>query len=513
MSTQTIRQYNEVTPIGNVVSVSPFHTITYQEVLINVNPDAKEVYKQEGGKYVDDVWIDVFALTDLGLSRLANAAGIHGMPERIDDRSSPHVCAYRFNGEWVQPDSTVLSFSTDYELDLRDYINVNGATVKGARFEQALQAGLDLLIAQHFKDDVKNLKGDAKKNKLALLRKDLDSETLKAFEERAEEKALKSIIQMRVHMISRAQTGAKERFIRKVLGLKNAYTIAELKNPFRIPRSEFRLDKMVEQLGPELSRPLLQLKAASLLNIAPEALAQYTQLASPQTIHPSHVATTLTEGTEQTTDGIVWSGEVSEESTTTIPRGETPQQSTPPVVEQKAPLAEAQPVVEMIDIGGGVMKPRDEKIGMKNANSERFKKVILCHKHFLDKDGNPVRPHFDRYIMKYFGLNSPANLTWEMFVAMRNNLDGKGDDIKYYKPEKKAEPTLAERIATAGLLPLVAQWRGAYSQEAGTETPEFIEQVENVLVGIANGFFATGTPAGLSEIDDAFRSAMRAEPL
>src|SRR3990167_9487941 len=279
--------YNEVTPISNIVSASPFHVVTYQEVIIDISPDAKEVYKQ-GGKYINDVWTDLFALTDLGLSKLANAAGIHGTPGRIDDRSVPYVCAYRFNGEWVQPDSTILSFATDYELDLRDYITINGATVKGARFEQAQQAELDLLIEQHFKKELGGLRGDAKKNKLALLRKDLPLEELDAFRERAEEKALKFIIQMRVHMVSRAQTGAKERFIRKVLGLKNAYSLAELKNPFRIPRSEFRFDKMVEQLGPEMAKPLLELKAASLLGIAPEILTQYKQLASPQAIHPSH---------------------------------------------------------------------------------------------------------------------------------------------------------------------------------------------------------------------------------
>src|SRR3990167_2331729 len=153
----TPQQYNEVTPISNIVSASPFHVVTYQEGLINVNPDAKEVYKQEGGKYVDDIWVDVYALTDLGWSRLANAAGIHGKPERMDepDGRHPYVCSYRFHGEWVQPDSTVLAFATDYELDLRDYINVNGATIKGARFEQALQAGLDLLIVQNFKNELK----------------------------------------------------------------------------------------------------------------------------------------------------------------------------------------------------------------------------------------------------------------------------------------------------------------------------------------------------------------------
>jgi len=497
--------FNEVTTNSNIVSASPFHVVTYQEVTIDINQDAKEVYKQ-GGKYINDVWTDLFALTDLGLSKLANAAGIHGTPERIDDRSVPYVCAYRFNGEWVQPDSTILSFATDYELDLRDYITINGATVKGARFEQAQQAELDLLIEQHFKKELGGLRGDAKKNKLALLRKDLPLEELDAFRERAEEKALKFIIQMRVHMVSRAQTGAKERFIRKVLGLKNAYSLAELKNPFRIPRSEFRFDKMVEQLGPEMAKPLLELKAASLLGIAPETLTQYKQLASPQSIHPSHPAE-VADSTGATESVIV--GDSSTATLIAIPSGESEKKESP------ATIVESVTVTEMIDVGDGKMKPRHETIGVKVANSDWFKSHILNHKYFQDKNKKPNRFHFDGHLEKHFGLKSPVNLTWEMFVALQNHINGKGDDVKYYKPEevKETEPkSIVERIGEAGLSPLVASWRKDYNQTPGAESPDFIEQVENILLGIANGFFSTSTPEELKEIDEQFRAAFKDVP-
>ena len=500
--------YNEVTPISNIVSASPFHVVTYQEVPISPNPTEKEIYRQ-GSARVGDGWADLYALTDLGLSKLANAAGIRGVPERIDDRTHPFVCAYRFNGEWVQPDSTVLSFATDYELDLRDYINVNGATIRGARFEQALQSEFDLLVEQHFKKELAGLKGEEKKNKVAILKGQMSEDDKKALEERAEEKALKFIVQMRVHMVSRAQTGAKERFIRKVLGLKSAYTIAELQKPFRIPRSEFRFDKMVEQLGPELSKPLLEAKAAALLGISAQDLAQYKQLAAPQTIHPSHPQ--AESPVESPVEGVIVA-EIPNTVTVTIPSGETPPAPKAP------PVVESETVTEMIDIGNGIMKPRHEKIGVKVATGERFKKVILGHKHFLDKDENIVRQHYDRYILKYFGLNSSSNLTWEMFVAMRNNLDGKGDDPKYYKPKAKAEVKQAEpkslvyRVDSAGLGSYLSVWRQDYNQILGAESQDFIEQVENVLLGIANGHFGTSTPEGLKEIDEAFRSAMKEVP-
>ena len=105
-----------------------------------------------------------------------------------------------------------------------------------------------------------------------------------------------------------------------------------------------------------------------------------------------------------------------------------------------------------------------------------------------------------------------------MFVAMRNNLDGKGDDPKYYRPEEKKESEKLEakpfnvRIKDVGLTTLANSWRKDYSQIVGAETPEFIEQVENVLTGISNGYFGTSTPEGMKEIDEAFRAAMKEVP-
>ena len=187
--------------------------------------------------------------------------------------------------------------------------------------------------------------------------------------------------------------------------------------------------------------------------------------------------------------------------------------------EQKVPPpVEAQPTVEMIDIGDGKTKPRHEKIGTKVANSEWFKTHILGHKHFLDKSNNPVRKHFDNHLMAHFGLNSPVNITWEMFVALRNHLDSRGDDPKYYKPDAKEEvkkdvaKTLVERIGEVGLLPLVAQWHTDYGQTNGAESPEFLENIENVLEGIKNSYFDADSKDGLREIDETFRLAMKEVP-
>ena len=58
----------------------------------------------------------------------------------------------------------------------------------------------------------------------------------------------------------------------------------------------------------------------------------------------------------------------------------------------------------------------------------------------------------------------------------------------------------------------MASWRKDYNQTPGAESPDFVEQVENVLIGIANDFFSTGTKAGLDEIDAQFRAAFKEVP-
>ena len=208
----------------------------------------------------------------------------------------------------------------------------------------------------------------------------------------------------------------------------------------------------------------------------------------------------------------VESAQVSTAPVASIPSGETqPAPKAPPIVESET-------VKEMIDIGDGKMKPRHDKIGTPVVNSQWFKAHILSHQYFLDKNKNPVRKHFDNHIMAHFGLNSPVNLTWEMFVAFRNHLNGKGDDPRYYKSAVEEESKKSEskpferRIIESGLETLVSVWRRDYSQTLGAESPEFIEQIENVLTGISNGYFGTSTPDGLKEIDEAFRAAMKEVP-
>ena len=103
-------------------------------------------------------------------------------------------------------------------------------------------------------------------------------------------------------------------------------------------------------------------------------------------------------------------------------------------------------------------------------------------------------------------------------MAFRNHLNGKGDDPRYYKSAVEEESKKSEskpferRIIESGLETLVSVWRRDYSQTLGAESPEFIEQIENVLTGISNGYFGTSTPDGLKEIDEAFRAAMKEVP-
>src|SRR3990167_7816753 len=206
------------------------------------------------------------------------------------------------------------------------------------------------------------------------------------------------------------------------------------------------------------------------------------------------------------------SAQVSTDSMVIAPSGESEKKESPTTVVESVKPA------EMIVVDSrGTEKPRRDTIGVKVASSDWFKSHILGHKHFLDKSNHPVQKHFTSYILKYFGINSAVNLTWEMFVAMRNNLDGKGDDPKYYKPEaKEIEPTepksIEDRIKDAGLSKLVAEWKASYHIRPDSDHRDFIEMVEIILEGIGNGHFSTSTPEGLKEIDEQFRVAFKEVP-
>src|SRR3990167_166899 len=129
--------YNDVTPVSNIVSVSPFHSVTFQDVFLSPNPNDRDAYPQGSAK-INGQWTSLYALTATALLKLMNAAGIKEPGNRrMDDRSHPHICAWQYSAEWTQPDATVLAYSSDYELDLRDYISINGTNYKGARFQKA----------------------------------------------------------------------------------------------------------------------------------------------------------------------------------------------------------------------------------------------------------------------------------------------------------------------------------------------------------------------------------------
>ena len=199
----------------------------------------------------------------------------------MDDRSHPYVCAWQFVAKWVQPDSTTLTCSEDYEIDLRDKIDIgNGQDVYSARFAESVYSERASLMEKKF-PELNELKGEAKSSKSDQLFSTLDSENKREIIERAEDKALRSLAQPRKFVVQRAQTGAMLRTIRKMLNLKQSYTLQELKEPFRIPRSRYDWERMDAVLGPQISTELKQLQALKILGISSEEFKSFRQIAAP----------------------------------------------------------------------------------------------------------------------------------------------------------------------------------------------------------------------------------------
>lgn len=436
-------QFNDLIPTTAVQSASPFHVVAWVEVAIDTNPVSKEVYPQGQSGYGDNA-VKFYALTNVALARLMNAAGIKQTGSvRVDDATHPHICSWQFSAEYTQPDSTVLSYSADYELDLRDYINIGTQSVKGARFEKALQ---DERVAVLKSELNSKLWGDALNKQADAAYAAMDESNRKRVDELAEAKALRYIVQMRQFIVQRAQTGAMERVIRKMLNLKSAYSLEELKSPFRVPRARFDWDRLDSAIGKDAGQEMKQLQALKLLGIAPEEFSQWRQLNAPKP----------TNGHEQIVEAEV--------------RDIPPSPPAPDIVSVVTPTPKGESSSKAIDMVAPVKRPffrfthrgQTEKVEYDDPNA-----VIA---EALGKD--PLKAWFGSVIVKSFGadahyrnhldahfhVKSAASLTWKMLECLADNVNG----VEYPKeynptPKKEAKPKSESAVIDPAMVEFVKE--------------------------------------------------------
>jgi hypothetical protein len=140
-----------------------------------------EVYKVEGSWESGDRESDVYALTKLGLQNLAQLAGVEWVScYRSDDAKDPHYCSYKVAVNIIDVDGSRRNVENEYSLDLRD----------GSERVRKLTAG--------------------------------------------EKPKLKQLSQARSYIGQYAESNAKSRAIRELLGIAPSYTKAEIIKPFVI---------------------------------------------------------------------------------------------------------------------------------------------------------------------------------------------------------------------------------------------------------------------------------------
>lgn len=417
----------EVISPGAVKSASPFHTVSYVDVLLSPNPKDRDVYEQ-GGNYVSGQWTSTYALTNVGLSKLMNAAGIREISSnRTDDASHPYLVSWQYKAKWTQPDSTELEYSADYTCDLRGWVCIGTGEdgtkeqVRGARFEKAYMEDRDKLVQKaHTEIDWKKTKGEAAERLILEFLSKMEPTAREELEMMAEALALRRITQSRLFITQLAQTGAMDRVIRKFLGLKSAYTLDELKLPFSVPRSRFDWDRIDKVIGHEEAGNLKLIQAMKLLDITPQQYQEMKALSAPtiRTEEPS----TLVE-TASSLGGVV-----GESSTTT---------DTVPL-----PPSTADTYVDIIE---GVLAYRKWKSGKVQIN-------VLGEWHdttgqvgsSLNKTQKEhitglfaAKEEYTNHLKKHFKKASGASLTWEELAGLLAWKEDNHPDPRWYSDKVK----------------------------------------------------------------------------
>ena len=203
-------QYNVLVPTQTIQEISPFHKPVLEIVRINPDPKAGgEVYEVVLGS-------GSFSLRAVALNKIAFAAGIIWNAKnsgRTDDGNNPDIISYRAEAAVRKEDGTYMIRNAEYMLDLK----VVGEEIRDS-YEQKSQA----LMKEKKQKNEKWTEDDRKGY--------------------VEKSVKRDMLQKRKFRLQLASTGAMDRVIRLILGLKSTYRREELEKPFVVPKIAFSPD-------------------------------------------------------------------------------------------------------------------------------------------------------------------------------------------------------------------------------------------------------------------------------
>jgi hypothetical protein len=203
-------QYNVLVPTVTIQEISPFHKPVLE--IVRINPDPKA-----GGEVYEVVWgSGNYSLRAVALNKIAFAAGIIWNAKnsgRTDDGSDPSIVSYRAEAAVRKEDGTYMVRNAEYMLDLS-------------------------VVEQEIRDSYEQKSQALMREKKAKNEK-WTEEDRKSYVEKS---VKRDVLQKRKFRLQLASTGAMDRVIRMILGLKGTYKKEELEKPFVVPKIAFSPD-------------------------------------------------------------------------------------------------------------------------------------------------------------------------------------------------------------------------------------------------------------------------------
>lgn len=230
-------KYNLALPVRESCQVNPFYKFTLSSVSISQDENSGDIFKigsKNFGDYQNPNWKDLYCLCKPALERLAVEAGMKidcSLPVKVGEHS--WGCIAR--AEIRLPDGTAVSAEQPKVIDLLveeerirgnyEFMAVKGITDR-KRIEEASQLykGETIKIQEYGKESLCYMLDDSEKARFIKIN------------------VMNAMKQLRLTAPQKAATGARNRAIRSLLGIKGTYTKDELSKPFIVSRMAFSPD-------------------------------------------------------------------------------------------------------------------------------------------------------------------------------------------------------------------------------------------------------------------------------
>lgn len=227
---------NLLVPTASEAQLNPYYKLTVMEVKADVDPGSGDIFPLGKAK-VGDNWVETFSPAKPLLMKLASAACIQFDPNNTYGTMLSKNCyKAKAHGAIRMPDGTGKTHCDEKTINLDDEedrfrLEFMDKSIQGITDEKAAQEAAKLFKGEFF--DTQNKYGKTVRGyKIA----DCDRQKY------IDRSVLVNMTLLRKTAAEKAMTGAILRVIRALIGMKGAYTMAELQKPFAVARVTFAPD-------------------------------------------------------------------------------------------------------------------------------------------------------------------------------------------------------------------------------------------------------------------------------